>query len=185
MSKRKAPELTGGTGDVNPQWFGFVVLQSAADVFTEAQVPVPINPSMGARANRAIIIEILRVQFIWSLDTTQSPASPQRHTAYLRTALASGGASNSAIQIDPQTVATDQWITIQAGAGATVVGKDASVIQDLTDGAGHGLVIASQNLVLGISTINTLIANRVTVRILYRYKEVGLTEFITLAQFQS
>lgn len=185
MSKRKANELTGGTGDVNPQWVGISVVQTGNDIFTEGGIDLPTNPQMLGRANHAVVLEFLRVQFIWAVDPTQSPATPQRWTAHLRTALIPSGQTNSAIQTSTTTIATDQFLTIQGGAGSTVMARQASVVYDMTDGAGHGVIVASKSIVLAVSTLNTLIANRVTCRILYRYKEVTITEFITLAQFQS
>ena len=184
MNKRKAVELTGGSGDVNPQWVGFSAVQGANDQFTETSFDLPVNPTMGGRANKAIVVEILRVQFIWALDATQSPSTPQRWSAHLQAGAGEGSILLSEIQTSTSTIIVDQALTIQAGAGSTVAFRDASTLYDLTDGAGHGVIVAAKNDTVGISTFNTAVSNRVTVRILYRYKEVGLTEFITLAQFQ-
>lgn len=183
MSKRKAPELTGGTGDVNPQWFSFVVLQTGNDAETTNTVDLPISPGQVSRGNKAVVIELLRVQFIWSLDPTQSPSIPQRWAALLGTRAPVGALSASQSATDH--IITDQFATIQAGAGSTVLGRQASLMYDLTDGVGHGLIIASKSVAGHISTFNTGIANRVVIRMLYRYKEVGLTEFLTMSQFQS
>ena len=184
-NKRKAIELTGGTGDVNPQWFSVSAVQSGNDVFEEVSFDLPTNPSMlGQRPNKAVVMEFLRVQFIWALDVTQSPSTPQRWTAYIRLGLSPIGIGISGIQTDTRTLAVDQSTTVQAGAGSTVMYAPRSTVYDLTDGAGHGLIVASKSLTVGISTLNTVVTNRVTCRILYRYKEIGITEFITMAQFQ-
>ena len=185
MAKRGAMSLTGGTGDVNPQWVAFTAVQTGNDVFLQQTFDLPTNPSMPVRSNKAMVLEFLRVQFLWSLDTTQSPATPQRHSAVLSTATVDIGAGLSTIQSSVNAITTDQFLTFQAGAGATVFTRDVAKVYDLTDGAGHGVIIASKSINLIISTFNTATSNRVVVRILYRYKEVTITEFITLAQFQS
>ncbi len=184
MSKRKAGALTGGTGDVNPQWVSFTVLQSGTDLPTEVTLDLPINPSQVSVGNKAIVIELLKVQMIWSLDPTQSPSIPQRFAAVLLTKKPDIVASLSAIQTSTSHIISDQFLTLQAGAGSTVIGRQASNMYDLTDGAGHGIVLATKSVSGFVSTFNTLIANRVVFRLLYRYKQVGITEFLTLAQFQ-
>lgn len=185
MSKRKLATLTGGTNDINPQWFSFIALQTGNDVPVEISADLPINPSQISSPNEALIIECLKVQFIWSVDATQSPSNPQRWSAGLYSRNPATGVTLSSAQQGVSHIISDQFQTTQAGAGSTVVGFHTSRLYDITDGAGHGVVLATKAVTCLLSTLNTQISNRVVVRILYRYKRVGLTEFLTLAQFQS
>lgn len=186
MSKRKiAQVLTGGTGDVNPQWVAFGVVQSGNDIATTGSLALPISPSMVSRDDHALVIELLKVQFIWALDATQAPALPQQWLAILTTADVPSGVPESTLLTSTQTVVCHKTAAFQFGAGATIAVIDRAPVIDVTDGAGHGLVIAARNIFLTVLTTGTAISNRVTARMLYRYKEVRLTEYLTLAQFQT
>ena len=61
-----------------------------------------------------------------------------------------------------------------------------NVDMDLTDGAGHGLLYANPNITFSCTQSNETIRLwtffNVVFRILYRYKKVGLTEYIGLVQ---
>lgn len=58
-------------------------------------------------------------------------------------------------------------------------------VNDLTDGAGHGILIATDQLFLQIASNSTTIANEVAFKILYRWKNVPLSEYIGIVQSQS
>lgn len=52
---------------------------------------------------------------------------------------------------------------------------------DLTDGAGHGMIVATPNVFLSIDSNNTADTNAVNCRMGYRFKNVGLQEYVGLA----
>lgn len=52
---------------------------------------------------------------------------------------------------------------------------------DLTDGAGHGLIVATPNIFLAVDSNNTGAQNDANVRVAYRFKNVGLQEYVGLA----
>lgn len=58
-------------------------------------------------------------------------------------------------------------------------------VQDLTDGAGHGLLIATDNLYLGVDSEATGFAQSVQCKILYRWKNVSETEYVGIVQSQT
>lgn len=60
MAKRVADTLTGGTGDVNPQFLSGSIAANNA-VITEMIVNAPINRLQGAAANRTTVMEILKI----------------------------------------------------------------------------------------------------------------------------
>jgi hypothetical protein len=65
-------------------------------------------------------------------------------------------------------------------------------IHDLTDGAGHGILIATDNIYLGVnaslSSFNLgdadPIVGGVSANLIYRFKEIGLSEYIGIVQSQ-
>lgn len=63
---------------------------------------------------------------------------------------------------------------------------------DLTDGAGHGLLVATDNIFLSVQTTNIAfvgesadsIVGFVAADLIYRFKEVALAEYIGIVQSQ-
>jgi hypothetical protein len=56
---------------------------------------------------------------------------------------------------------------------------------DLTDGAGHGFLVATDQIYAQIASTNTGAAQSCDVKIMYRWKNVGLQEYIGIVQGQS
>ena len=61
MAKRIAGDtLTGGTGDVNPQYLsGSITVTNGA--ITQALLGAPINRLQGARSNQTTVMEVLKL----------------------------------------------------------------------------------------------------------------------------
>lgn len=57
--------------------------------------------------------------------------------------------------------------------------------KDLTDGAGHGYLVATDSIFARLSSTLTGLTNTADVRLLYRFKEVPLAEYIGIVQSQS
>lgn len=74
------------------------------------------------------------------------------------------------------------------GAGAQIYDFNLSEYDDLTDQAGHGLLVATDNIYLNVwmdSTGAQVITNPAVVCTLhYRLKEIGLQEYIGIVQSQ-
>lgn len=166
-------ELTGGTGDVNPQILTFTVTQTGADVNTEAEVPLPI-PRYTAKNNRAIVLEVLRCDvFLADLNDSGVANFVQ---AFLKT--------RTGAQItDPETFVRSSYDFLW---GTSVGFIYVSRVQtfDLTDGAGHGLLIGTDSLFGNCNSVVTGLTNTVNFKLWYRYKEVSLQEYIGIVQSQ-
>jgi len=54
----------------------------------------------------------------------------------------------------------------------------------LSDSAGHGVLIATDNIYVQIKSQNTVSTNDVRLKIFYRWKNVGLQEYIGIVQSQ-
>lgn len=183
MSKRsRGDSLTGGTGDVSPQLLSLSLATSAANVFTELAVAVPIARFQQARG-KSVVMEILKVY-------TDAPVKDNNPVAGGETSAAFTQLSTiSRTTIDfgnPRTVA---FANKEYRGAFTATGSYSTVINepymmDLTDGAGHGVLVATDTLFLDVQTTNFTATATFAVKILYRFKEVALSEYIGIVQGQ-
>ena len=170
-------ELTGGTGDVNPQYLSAVVTQSAADAKTGVQFILPV-PRTSQKPSRTIVVEILKVEFM--VDQFDWVFA-QNARIYLT-------ASTSSTQFDPDDAQTfaaaAYYLNLTVAAGGIINWKGPIVI-DTTDGAGHGFLVAVQAITLGIDSFFTVNVNTAFIKLWYRYKEVALSDFLGIVTTQS
>lgn len=211
MPKRRAgSSLTGGTGDVNPQWMTLNVTQGAADNTTTTGFALPV-PRYPMQNGKSIVMEIIKVQWSMSplaMKTADVPAA-SAFFGLLQNALIS--TSNLA----PLTTTTLASITqglanprvishYQKEAGVIAVGapsgtaqmwvlsaNDEPVFMDLTDGAGHGFLVGTDTIYITIltgtkagATFESGQSNNALCRLLYRFKEIDLAEYVGIVQSQ-
>lgn len=178
--------LTGGTKDVNPQWAVITVTQAAADVTITGSIPVPINRLGGGSASNVVIIELLRIYWHFSDLPTINIATEQ--ISEIRGTLSTS--NNGAVNIpygDPIVINAAQMRRIGA---FTALGSYLDSVptipieQDMTDGAGHGMLIATDSIFLQTQSTTTSLTNSCTCRFLYRFKKVSLAEYIGIVQSQ-
>lgn len=183
MKRGRGGTLTGGTGDVSPQWMSFSATQSAADTTTTVTQAIPVQrmPTSG----KAQVMEVLRVVFEHTAFPAVASATEALDaiTAYLSTA--SFGTTNTT-WAEPRVFAGmakyDRGAFTAAGTYAFVDNRHASM--DLTDTAGHGVLIATDNIFLQVQSSGTGAANVVACKVLYRWKHVALQEYIGIVQSQ-
>lgn len=198
MPKRKMSDtLTGGTGDVNPQWLRVQVTEGTPGVAQSIQVPVPVQ-RLQQSSGRAQVMEILKIAW----DATQyisTTAGTCGTSGFLATSgnlpVPTSGLAYENLKANSKVIsyAQNYWINV-GGASAALfgTGEDGNnFFQDLTDGAGHGILIATDFLYLSVlsgtaagRSVNPAASQTVTVYILYRWKEVSLAEYIGIVQSQ-
>lgn len=166
--------LTGGTKDVNPQWLTFRAAQSGADTTTTTQQNIPIQ-RLNNR-NRAMVLEVLKVWFTW-LAPTKVDASQMR--CYLTTKNFGTGAISSN---ETSVFAFVEFYTNFTTSGQ--VNNIFPVCLDLTDGAGHGVLVATDAMYAEVVSASTSATNTVDIKILYRWKDVSITEYVGIVQSQ-
>jgi hypothetical protein len=175
MSRKRGRDgsLTGGTGDVSPQFLSFSATQSAADTTTTTQQTLPIEKIYGNQ--NPTIIEVLKVFFTNGATTEVDNA----FSCHLSTKSFGTTATNLA---EPTVFAA-----YRRDIAITTSGQIA-VVQpfcfDCTDTAGHGILVATDNLFAQVSSATTGVANTVWIKVLYRFKKVGLSEYIGIVQSQ-
>ena len=180
--------LTGGTKDVNPQFLSNILVMSAANAFTELSVGIPIQRISPQKSDRAIIMEILRLYVdmpeVGAADI--SSVTVIRDTAVFTMCTASQGTVQFNLGntrcLMANSIATYSAFTA-AGTFMQQV-NDNPVVFDFTDEAGHGILVATDNLFFGLSTAGYAAAGTAAFKVLYRWKEVGLTEYIGIVQSQ-
>jgi len=185
MSKRSrgADVLTGGSKDVNPQYYNLLNTMVAANTFREGAFPTPI-PRSKVTGERVTVMEVLKVFFNMG-EADANPAaggSVISITAQLSTASIAAGINTD----DPRVFAFCQKVVRGAFTAAGSYGMTSSepYVYDLTDGAGHGVLVATDNIFFGINSSGYTAASSANVKILYRMKDVSLAEYIGIVQSQ-
>lgn len=186
MQKRaRSDSLTGGTNDVNPQYLSGQVVLSAANTPTEVVMGTPIVRVGTANPEHAIIMEVLKV-FVDMPAVDQDNASVFSRYFQISFCTSSFGASVQNIA-NPRCFAAVAQVHRNAfsagGTGLLDFSRD-PYVWDCTDGAGHGILIATDNIFIQASTAQQSLAATFPFKILYRFKKVSLVEYIGIVQSQ-
>lgn len=114
--KRKGDDLTGGTGDVNPQYMTipFVAIQGTAGATpVSAVVPIPRYPE---KNGRSIVMEVLAVEFVYDAapggPTAANTASGQTTFCVSLTTNPNALTSIKSYIQDPRVIQYDLWYFI-------------------------------------------------------------------------
>ena len=181
----RGDQLTGGTKDVNPQWLNCPTLtQSGADTTTTQEVNINLS-KLPTSPNSAIVMEILKIL----LTTTPLPniASVTEVLDQIVATVSTSTGGTTALAFNDSRVIAQ--LTQQQRGAFTAAGTYANTLPgvleaDLTDGAGHGMLVATDSIFLQCSSTTTGNSNVVSCKILYRFKKIGLTEYIGIVQQQ-
>lgn len=182
MKRGRGDALTGGTGDVSPQLITQRVIMSAANTYTEATIPIPVA-RFQLRRGKSMVMELLKVY--WDLGPSDSNPSAGGNVSTILAQLSTVSLTNVAPN-DPRVISycNREYRGAFTAAGTYLTVTTDPYVDDKTDGAGHGVIIATDNIFIGIVTGNFVAASQVDFRILYRFKEVSLEEYIGIVQSQ-
>lgn len=188
--------LTGGTGDVNPQWFNLDTAVTATDAnpivaagtSSEFVVPLQQQALMSSKGNKSMVMELLKVDFYLSGTVGSTNGN-------LRAALASRSPSTSGSDLfptKPHVLAGVAFTAVECTGGSTTTGTAYACIRsvNLTDEAGHGVIFAGQKMFLALEkdafagSNTTPGAQSIRARVLFRWKNVSLTEYIGVVTSQ-
>lgn len=160
--------MTGGTGDVNPQWMSFTAVQSGTDTATSGSVQPPVSLSTGEN----LAMEVLKIMY-----QEAAPAISATGNIILTLSTKNFGTTQPTLGLGDATVIG----MYQRGTGLVTSGLNTYsgiVLFDLSDGAGHGVLIGNQNLYWTLTSATTSQTNRVNVKILYRAKRISDSELL-------
>lgn len=217
MKRGRGDALTGGTGDVNPQIFrlnanvSLTSTLSAGGFTTKSQrtiFPLPIN-RVRDPSGKTNVIEITKTR--WSVSLTETPTSgawSANVNSYIKTSPSPGDSAISDLTTVVDYIVQDIWeqpstfVTVPDNP-VQVLQFDSSkndfpIIHDLTDGAGHGILVATDNIYLAteIGLFSQVFGGgptiafsgnsrcQIDVEIFYRFKSVTLQEYIGIVQSQ-
>lgn len=181
MPKRKGDQLTGGSGDVNPQILTIQAIQPAADITIVKQQPLPI-PRFPTSPGKNLVVELLGVDYYHYANNINAGGANQ-NLITITTAPTVFPSLPAAI-LDPRNI--DAWFRILVAPAVITdtYNVETENYQDLTDSAGHGILVASDNIYVGVYSNATFGTNGYIVKLFYRWKEVTLTEYIGIVQSQ-
>lgn len=182
MKRGRKDQLTGGSGDVNPQIISVIVNQTANDASTSVIQPIPI-PRLPTKEGKNLVIELLGVEYFDpGIQSVPGVGVVQRQLVILTTTSSISPSITTALA-EPRQLS--QWFRAQITATLVgIVNEQVYFYDDLTDGAGHGLLLATDQYYLQSYSENTAITNTTVVKIYYRWKEVSLVEYIGIVQSQ-
>lgn len=184
-ARTSSGDLTGGTGDVNPQLLSDSITQSAADTTTTQQAVLPIQRISANAPQQAIVMEVLKIYVQMPSFGAIAAVAETTDTMNLVFSTRNTGTTNQSLS-DPAVFAVIRTVRQGAFTAAGTYGYQEWPIQvvDLTDGAGHGILIATDSIFIQAVSAGTGNANLMQWKILYRWKRVSLAEYIGIVQSQ-
>lgn len=176
--------LTGGTGDVNPQLFSGDNIMAVANAQRTVAFITPISrlPKFGTRAT---VMEILKI-YVYIAEEIMGVAveTIKECTVGFTTKDFATTPFNAS---EPTCFAYFVKDIIGAftalGSYMCQVAEEPKVI-DLTDGQGHGVLVATDYIYVSVNTGGYAAPGSAQFKILYRFKNVPLTEYIGIVQSQ-
>lgn len=182
--------LTGGSGDVKPQILTLKSALNAAGDYIVTSFPLPVA-RIGASKDKASVIEILRVDWYSGIEDIDEPTVI--FVSYLSTSPnVSTGTTLSAATIaadaaDAHTIALSvhqSYIATAGAAGEAIGNRGWPMRIDLTDGAGNGVLVATDTISIVGGNHNGTAACTFVAKVLYRIVNVGITEYVGIVTSQ-
>ncbi len=189
MPKRKSSKgFGGGTGDVNPQWFNLTGNATGlATAYNENGNVLPRERL--PYGNKSQVMEILKVQFTRPGNQTIALTAATFSSLRMYLTTSSFGTTEPVItQLGGKVIAFNRWEVANTAAAPAVNIAITSIndIIDITDDAGNGLLVATDSIFVGAIEVGLTVAANASYgcRVLYRWKNVGLSEYIGIVQSQ-
>lgn len=174
--------LTGGSKDVNPQYMNLSVTETGADTYTQVTFPIPIQRLQNA--GRAQVMEVLKVLFNVA-DWATSAAGQTASSALVQLTTKSFAAAVNLAEPTCFALFDKSQSGAFTAAGTYQMSRPYEpAVFDMTDGAGHGILIASDNIFMAVSSTSTGGAIAAQVKIIYRWKDVSIQEYVGIVQSQ-
>ena len=189
MAKRAAvgDQLTGGTRDVNPQYMSGTITLSAANTATEITLGTPIVRVGPQTGGSAIIMELIKLWVDMPPVDQDNAAATARVKRFSISTTSSGGTAAVVTLDNPRGLA---YLGIQLRNAFTAAGTGmlSNALEpqcwDFTDGAGHGILVATDNLFIQADSQGEAAADVFRWKLSYRFKKVSLIEYIGIVQSQ-
>jgi len=159
---------------------------SAANTATELTLSTPIIRVGADRSGEATIMELIKVWVnIPAVDLDAAAATARNRQFSMSTT--SSGATPAVVDLDnPRGLCfLDHGVrNAFTAAGTGIIDYNDVQEWDFTDGAGHGILVASDNIFIQANTAGWTAAAAFTFKLSYRFKRVSLIEYIGIVQSQ-
>lgn len=186
-AKRPANVLTGGSGDVKPQWsVAQNVANAGAGLYTHSEISTPI-PRAGMRNDKATIMEILQVQFFSDSHYDRADISFTRIMNLATKQLHSTGDTCDTASVNDDLNESTIIAQILEAQGTTTSGVSMWHLPttiDLRDGFGNGMLVATDKLHFSSGNIGATTAQKTSIRYQYRLVDVSIVEYVGIVQSQ-
>lgn len=188
MKRQRGDTLTGGTGDVNPQYLSGQIVLSGINIPTESVLATPIVRVGGQTGNQTIIMELIKLWVDFpSIDL--DAAVPVGRIMQFSMSTTSSGATPAIMLISNSRCLAGLAHATRSGFTAAGTGmlenKSEPAVWDFTDGAGHGILVATDSIFFQADTSNQVGLSQFEWKLMYRFKRVSLVEYIGIVQSQS
>lgn len=189
MKRRRTSggSVTGGTGDVKPQ---YITAQTntagAVDDYVVNSIVLPV-PRFGTTKAKTTVFEILSVDWYIGILDDADPSGV--HFAFLTTATNRSDGDTSTLAsfvtdlLDPRTFAAVSRHRLLSGAAGQSVHTNPLHV-DLTDDNGNGVLVATDRLILVGGAVGNTAADNYIAKILYRQVDIGIEEYVGIVQSQ-
>ncbi len=183
---RRGESLTGGTGDVNPQSLLIVGTQLTVNGSYGNAVQLPIS-RVPSRSGRATVVELIKASLHVSVpaQVALNNTGNQFFGYHVQLSTKNLGSISAA---DPTVfyLQRETFTYYQPGTAQALSCKWAPqpLVQDYEDGAGHGLLLATDSIWVYFITDNFALQSSFFLRLYYRFKNVSLEEYIGIVQSQ-
>ncbi len=178
--------VTGGTGDIKPQYLTLNTGVTATDDYTVNQVALPV-PRFGTMKTMATIMELLSAD--WYINLVDSNDADKTDFAFLTTSTTRQDADTSTLASaatdveDPQTFGFVMVNHFQVTAvGISSFSQPIHI--DFTDDNGNGILVATDRLFVVGGNVGGTAAGNYTCKLKYRQVNVGITEYVGIVQSQ-
>lgn len=182
---RVGDTLTGGTKDVNPNWYKILATQSGNDATTTFTAPLPITRV--PQSKKATIIEVLKIRYIFDAENLMNSGTAAQTQKYITVNVSTKNFGTVGATVNDGTL-VDTWqlwcASAFTNAGSYSMLAPSWIETDLSDGAGHGILLATDNIYVQVISTATNMVNTVACWLYYRFKTVPLEEYVYIVQSQ-
>jgi hypothetical protein len=185
MSKRAKSGFAdaGRHLDLYPNFMTWSVTETAADAFSVQNIFTPI-PRLQQRGNKAIVMELLELLvWVWATPYTISATFDAQFDSF---SFECGTGAAPAALINPS--AGNVFAMMHRGNNFVTSGmaiQEFPLRYSLVNNDGRGYLLGTDSFWCGIDSTATGVALEFDFKMMYRFVEVDITEFIGLVQSQT
>ncbi len=161
--------------DVNPQFVSEYCTMSGANTFTEKAITLPVNPGATVENGKVRVIELLKIYIGLEVDTLAEDGYVAAQLTYKTQS------SLAMTEVAKWLYYSKRKMQLITSGGIMYNVMD---VVDFTDGNGNGILYGSQFLYFGVWSSGQGSVCIGNIKILYRFKDVSVEEFIGMTQQQ-